>query len=115
MNSYLNQMEVITNNIHINPLHIILAYVGMLIHVLVKLQELKQQNSFVLTEYIKKNIYSFIASLIMIPVILILSSDTSLKDFLPINNLTAVLAGCQTQSIFKSLMLFAEKKTSKNE
>lgn len=51
----------------------------------------------------------------MIPVLLILSYDTSLKDILPINNLTAVLAGWQTQSIFKSLMLFAGKKIIKNE
>lgn len=108
-------MEALTNNIYIQPIHLILAYVGMLLHILVKLQELKQEQSFILTEYIKKNIYSFIASIIMIPVLLILSYDTSLKDILPINNLTAVLAGWQTQSIFKSLMLFAGKKIIKNE
>jgi len=105
-------MDLLTNNnIHIAPLHLILAYVGMFLHVLTKLQELKQADQvFDLSEYVKKNIFSLIASLVMIPVILILSADTAMKEFLPINNFTAVLAGWQTQSIFKTLMSFAGKK-----
>lgn len=85
--------------------HIVLAYVGVLLHILVKLAELKKQdNKFTLKSYCKSNIYTILATAIMVPLLLILSTDTSLKDVLPINNVTAVLAGWQTQSVFKSLM-----------
>jgi len=85
--------------------HIILAYVGVLLHILVKLAELKKQDhKFTLKSYCKSNIYTILATAIMVPLLLILSTDTSLKDVLPINNVTAVLAGWQTQSVFKSLM-----------
>ena len=85
--------------------HIILAYVGVLLHILAKLAELKKQDhKFTLKSYCKSNIYTILATAIMVPLLLILSTDTSLKDVLPINNVTAVLAGWQTQSVFKSLM-----------
>ena len=85
--------------------HIILAYVGVLLHILVKLAELKKQDQkFTLKSYCKSNTYTILATAIMVPLLLILSTDTSLKDVLPINNVTAVLAGWQTQSVFKSLM-----------
>lgn len=100
-------------NIGVSSLHLILAYVGMLLHMLVKLSELNEQNGFNIISYAKKNIYTIVASIIMIPVLLILSADTSLKDVLPINNVTAVLAGWQTQSVFKSLMNFYSGKIKK--
>ena len=100
-------------NIGVSYLHLILAYVGMILHMLVKLSELNEQNGFNIISYAKKNIYTIVASIIMIPVLLILSADTSLKDVLPINNVTAVLAGWQTQSVFKSLMNFYSGKIRK--
>jgi hypothetical protein len=98
------------NELAINPTHLILAYAGMIMHILVKLAELNKEKSFKLKEYIKKNIYTMISSFISIPVILIMATDDSLKDLLPINKVTAVLAGWQTNSIFKSLMTLASKK-----
>jgi hypothetical protein len=101
------------DSIGVTIIHLVLAYIGMLLHMLVKLAELNEQKDFNLISYAKKNIYTVIASIIMIPVLLILSSDTSLKDVLPINNVTAVLAGWQTQSVFRSLMSFYSGKIKK--
>ena len=94
------------HSIGVTPLHLILAYVGMFLHMLIKLGELNEQGNFNVISYAKKNIYTLISSIVMIPVLLILAADTSLKDVLPINNITSILAGWQTQSIFKSLMNF---------
>lgn len=94
----------------LSVVHFILAYMGMAIHVLIKLQELNQTAGFTIGEYAKKNIYSIIASVISIPVILLLSTDTALKEWFHINYATAVLAGWQTQSLFKSLMTLTGKK-----
>lgn len=96
----------------LNIVHFALAYAGMLIHVLLKLQELNNKGiSF--SAYLKKNIFSLIASVISIPVLLLLSADTALKEWFPINYGTSVLAGWQTQSIFKTLMEIASKRTKK--
>lgn len=96
--------------ISIEPLHLALAYVGMLLHILTKLAELSKTEGFTLPSYVKKNIYTMIASIIMIPVLLIIATDSSMKDILPINNVTSVLAGWQTQSVFKSLMTMFQSK-----
>jgi hypothetical protein len=94
----------------ISPQHLILAYAGMILHILMKLSELSKTPDFTVGSYIKKNIFTMIATFIMIPVLLIMAKDEAIKDTLPINNVTAVLAGWQTNSLFKTVMgLFGKK------
>jgi hypothetical protein len=88
----------------IEPIYFVLAYAGMILHILLKVADLNQNPYFKLKNYIKKNIYTIVATLIMIPIMLIILTDTTLSDILPINKVTAVLAGYQTQSIFKTIM-----------
>ena len=100
-------------------LHLLLAYGGMAIHILMKLAELTKEsdpaNKFSIKDYIKKYKFNMLASFLMIPLLLIMATDTSLIDFLPLNNVTAVLAGWQTNSTFKALMGIYSKRATKNE
>ena len=93
-----------THILNIDIIHWLLDYAGMTIHILLKVADLNQTPDFSIRSHIKKNIYTIVASIIMIPVLLIVLSDDSLKDILPINKVTSVLAGYQTQSVFKSIM-----------
>jgi signal transduction histidine kinase len=93
-------MTELTHASDLTTLHWLLAYGGFLVHVLLKLSEVK--GSF--TKNIKrKEIFIFIASTISIPIILIVCTDSMMKDILPINYVTAFLAGYQTQSFMKSI------------
>jgi hypothetical protein len=98
----------------IDLIHWLLAYAGMAIHILLKVADLNQTPDFKLKSHVKKNIYTIVASLIMIPVILVVLTDSSLKDIFPINKATAVLAGYQTQSLFKSLMNMYASRVKNN-
>ena len=84
----------------IDWMHYLLAYAGLLIHVLMKLSETP---GGLFEGWVKKDWLVVITSAVSIPVILILCTDTSLKDLLPINHLTAFLAGYQTQSFLRTL------------
>jgi hypothetical protein len=101
------------NYLGVDLIHWLLAYAGMAIHILLKVADLNQTPDFKIKSHIKKNIYTIIASLIMIPVILVVLTDSSLKDIFPINKATSVLAGYQTQSLFKSLMNMYESRAKK--
>jgi len=95
-------------------IHFLLAYAGMLIHSLTKLAEHQKLKSFTYSDFLKNNLITNITSAISIPVILIVATDTSLKELLPINYVTALLAGWQTQSIFKSLGNIPKLKLNSN-
>ena len=98
----------------ITPFHLFLAYLGMILHILMKLSELSKVPNFTIRGYVKNNVYTMIATFIMIPVLLIMVKDPSIKDMLPINNVTAVLAGWQTNSAFKTIMsMFGKKNKGK--
>tara|TARA_R110000751_G_scaffold16709_1_gene52603 strand:- start:299 stop:625 length:327 start_codon:yes stop_codon:yes gene_type:complete len=90
--------------LEIHWLHLVLAYTGMIIHVLMKLGELDKGSDFDIKGFIKKNKWQMIASVLMIPVLLLMATDSSMSEILPLNNVTAVLAGWQTNSTFKALM-----------
>ncbi|OQA33120.1 MAG: hypothetical protein BWY54_01003 [Candidatus Dependentiae bacterium ADurb.Bin331] len=94
-------------------MHLILAYAGMFIHVLLKLAKLSKRPGFGIKIFVRENLFSMAATFLSIPVILIMAADPAIKDILPINNVTAVLAGWQTNSTFKNLMSLFDKK-SKN-
>jgi len=85
---------------HFNTLHLFLAYGGLLLHTIIKLAENPCSG---LKCFNKKEILVTLASVISIPIILIICTDTSMKDILPINHVTAFLAGYQTQSILKTI------------
>lgn len=95
-------------------LHWILAYAGALIYVLLKIQELSVDKKYKFSSYIKAHWASILATAIMIPVLLLILSE-NLTELLPINNLTAVLVGYQTNQIFRSLMSIGKKKYNVDE
>lgn len=90
--------------------HWLLAFSGALIHSLLKVAELQREGKYNVLDYIKGNYITIIAVAIMIPTLLIVVTDTSLSELLPINYVTALLAGYQTQSFFKSLISIGGKK-----
>lgn len=79
---------------------LLLAYGGLLLHIILKLAELPGK---LFSGIDKKMILVTVASAIAIPIILVICSDTSMKDILPINHVTAFLSGHQTQSILRSI------------
>ena len=51
----------------IEPIYFILAYAGVMLHILLKVADLNQNPDFKIKTYIKKNIYTIVATFIMIP------------------------------------------------
>lgn len=105
------------NPLHIeglNALHFILAYAGMIIYILAKLAEVFPKDEFNGRKFLKENIITTIISIIGIPVLLVIATDPSVKEFLPINNVTAVLCGWQTQSLFKSVFSMVSNRRGLN-
>lgn len=93
-------------------LHWGLAYGGLIVHVLLKLSEIKGKFFLGIK---RKDIFTAIASAILIPIILIICTDTEIKTLLPINYLTAFLAGYQTQSFVRSITKIGKTKLSGDE
>lgn len=92
--------------------YLLLAYGGLILHVLLKLAELPGN---LLSGIDKRMVLVTIASAIAIPMILLICSDTSMRDILPINHVTAFLAGHQTQSLLRSISSIGGKfKINKN-
>lgn len=96
----------------LTPLHWILAFAGAVIYVLLKIQELSADKSYKFGDYLKKHWASTIATALMIPVLLLVLTENFDKT-LPINNVTAVLVGYQTNSIFRTVMGAGAKKFAK--
>lgn len=96
----------------LETIHYLLAYAGMIIYTLMKLQEKSKEKGFTCNGWIRKMILPTIISSISIPVILIVATDTALEQLLPINYLTAVLAGAQTSSTFKWVVSVGKKKAT---
>jgi hypothetical protein len=95
-------------------LHFILAFAGVALNLLMKMGEEYNQEGFALKGFLKKHLISIIFSIIATPVLLIVATDSSLKDFLPVNNITAVLCGWQTQSVFKTIFSIKGKRINPN-
>lgn len=103
--------DIITIFAMVKPIHYLLAYAGMLIHILTKAAEMQRKDAnFSFKDYLIKNSITIATTLISIPILLIAASDNFLKELLPINNLTAILAGWQTQSLLKSIMGIYQRK-----
>lgn len=98
----------------LDTIHFLLAYAGMMIHILMKLAQIFPDPKFSFADFMRKNLITTIISIIGIPVLLIVATDTSLHDLLPINYVTAVLCGWQTQSMFRSVFELAGRKKGVN-
>lgn len=107
-------MQPIILPIHLTSLHWVLAFAGAFIYVLLKIQEMNTQANYKFGGYLKKHWASTIATIIMIPVSLLILSE-NFPDILPINNITATLVGYQTNSMFRTLMSAGGKKFIKKE
>ena len=68
-------------------MHFLLAYVGLFIHLLGKLKSATKKNRFSKKIFIKDNFVNTLASVLLIPIILILLCEPAIKTTLPINNL----------------------------
>lgn len=96
----------------LTALHFLLALAGMALNLLMKMGEEYNTPEFTFKGFLKKHLISIIFSFIAIPVLLIVATDSSLKDFLPVNNITAVLCGWQTQSVFKTIFAIRTRRLS---
>jgi hypothetical protein len=90
----------------LNALHWVLAYTGLIVHVIMKVANIKGDLSEGLT---RRFMLTTLASFFMIPVLLLICTEGSLKEMLPINYLTSFLAGYQTQSIITNIGTFTKK------
>lgn len=91
----------------VDYIHVLLAYGAMIIHIFLKTAALQDNKPFsvkILKTYIIHNLYTILATLIMIPVLLTIATDPSIKTILPLNYVTAALAGWQTNSTFIGVM-----------
>lgn len=97
--------------IQLTAMHWLLAYGSAFIYVLLKINELNQDQNYMVGSYIKKYWASTLATAIMIPISLIVLAD-NFPDILPINNITACLCGWQTNSMFRTLMNLGKRKNN---
>jgi len=96
----------------LNVLHWVLAYLGLAIHQLLKMAS---QRGPLSNSFKRHDILVLLASSISIPAILILCTDTSLAELLPINYVTAFLAGYQTQSFLRTISALGVKTPNASE
>lgn len=99
----------------LEPIHFLLAYAGAFLHILMKLAEVFTMEDFSFKVFVRKNIIPFLISMLGIPVLLIMATDESIKAILPINLVTSVFAGWQTQSLFKTLSVLYGNKRLKSK
>jgi hypothetical protein len=101
-------VEQIKHITDLSPLHWALAYTGLIVHILMKIGNMKGS---LLNNFSRKFIMSSIASFLLIPAILLICTDTGMKELLPINYLTAFLAGYQTQSLMANVLSLKRIRT----
>ncbi len=90
----------------LNLIYFLLAYGGLVIHELFRVASCRKS----LKEcYGKKDMLTFVGSSIAIPILLVICTDTYMKEILPINYVTSFLAGYQTQSILKKISLLTNR------
>lgn len=97
---------------NLSLMHILLAYAGLLLHLLFKIKKAMNYPGYKRRTFFKKpsNIISLAISVISIPIILVMACDPAIAELMPINNVTSVFAGWQTNSAFRNLMAFYSKK-----
>lgn len=101
-------MTTVTNLDNLTIVHWMLAYGGLWVHVLLKLAEIKGDFFEGIT---RKDIFTLLSSILLIPIILTICTDYPMKDVLPINYVTAFLTGYQTQSMMRSISKLSARTT----
>lgn len=107
-------LKLIMSIADINIWYWLIALGGSLIHILLKLAEIPE-NKGIWASFTRKDKFVTLASFISIPVLLLIMTDTSLGDLLPLNYFTAFLTGYQTQSFLRSFAMIAGKKYIKQD
>lgn len=109
---------LIRMNIHlenISATHWLLAFAGLLLHLLMKLEKARKKEGFTFGRFIQENIVSTIASVIIIPVCMIACDDPAVASQIPITYLTSIFLGYQSRSFFKGIMDVAKKRVGSSE
>lgn len=95
----------------IDPMHLIIAFAGMVVHMFMKLAEVSTSTGFNIIAYTKKHVYSILSTVIGIPFLLILLKDNQwVAEHFPLNNATAALVGWQAQSAIRTVMSIGSNK-----
>ena len=94
-------VEQIKHIVDLTPLHWFLSYIGLAVHVIMKMANMR---GTIKSNLNRKFVLTTVASFLLIPAILLICTDTGMKELLPINYLTAFLAGYQTQSLMNNLL-----------
>jgi accessory gene regulator protein AgrB len=97
----------------INLAYLVLAYTGMLVHTLFKFGPIDEHPILHLSEHFKKRFYVIIATILSIPVLMIILSNEYLQTLFPLNYATSIILGAQAQSIFKKVMPVFTAKLNK--
>jgi hypothetical protein len=105
-------VEQISHIVDLTPLHWALAYTGLIVHVLMKIGNTKGS---IKDSFTRKFTMTTLASFLLIPAILLICTDTGMKELLPINYLTSFLAGYQTQSLMNNLLSLRKSETNVTE
>lgn len=105
-------IEQIKHITDLTPLHWALAYTGLIVHILLKIGNQKGTLSGLFT---RKFVVTNLASFILIPTLLLICTDTGMKELLPINYLTAFLAGYQTQSLMSNVLSLRKQIANESE
>lgn len=89
----------------INYLHLLLAFLGMVIHILMEYSRVKRKNKVWSFGYwLIDNKINTILSIIIIITIIVANTDGSVHEIIPVTNVTAVFLGYGSQSFFKNLL-----------
>jgi hypothetical protein len=100
-------IEHIQNISSLTSLHWALAYTGLMVHILIKLAHVEGPLRSATN---KKFIFTTLASFLMIPALLVICTDTAMKELLPINYVTAFLSGYQAQEMMMVIASFAKTR-----
>ena len=95
-----------------NVLLYIIAAGGLLLHIIFKLAEFPGS---LLSGWTKKDTLVTLASVIAIPLIMVILHDPLFENVMPLNKVTAFLIGYQTQSFIRAFAGIAGKKYFKTE
>jgi hypothetical protein len=105
-------VEQIKSITELTSLHWALAYTGLIVHILLKVGNQKGSLSSLFT---RKFVVTNLASLLLIPTLLLICTDTGMKELLPINYLTAFLAGYQTQSLMSNILSLRKQTSNESD
>ena len=102
-----------TNLIHlpdITAYHWTLAYGGLFLSVFYRLSIAEESTTRVQR---RKEMFSFFASILAIPIVFILAQESWIKEQVPITNTTAFIVGSEIKIIIKALYSMSKKSAEK--